>query len=115
MLLELAADLPYTPGDHVGVFACNRQELVDGVLSRLQTTTDPDQPVELQMQKENHTSNGKQHVMRKASFFIIEYSRCRIIIFMVSIILTSVTFVRNLLVPSFRHFDINVTRILKIV
>ncbi|KAJ4437856.1 hypothetical protein ANN_13795 [Periplaneta americana] len=58
MLLELACDLPYTPGDHVGVFACNRQELVDGILSRLQTTTDPDQPVELQMQKENHTSNG---------------------------------------------------------
>ncbi|XP_023704470.1 nitric oxide synthase, salivary gland isoform X3 [Cryptotermes secundus] len=58
MLLELAADLPYTPGDHVGVFACNRQELVDGVLSRLQTTTDPDEPVELQVQKETHTSNG---------------------------------------------------------
>jgi sulfite reductase alpha subunit-like flavoprotein len=78
MLLELAADLPYTPGDHVGVFACNRQELVDGILSRLQTTTDPDQPVELQMQKENHTSNGKLHVMRTTFSFIVEYSRCRI-------------------------------------
>ncbi|KDR21429.1 nitric oxide synthase, salivary gland isoform X2 [Zootermopsis nevadensis] len=58
MLLELSSDLPYTPGDHVGVFACNRKELVDGILSRLQTTTDLDQPVELQLQKENHTSNG---------------------------------------------------------
>jgi nitric-oxide synthase len=75
MLLELAADMPYTPGDHVGVFACNRQELVDGVLSRLQTTTDPDQPVELQMQKENHTSNGKLHVMRTISSYVVEYFR----------------------------------------
>jgi sulfite reductase alpha subunit-like flavoprotein len=82
MLLELAADLPYTPGDHVGVFACNRQELVDGVLSRLQTTTDPDQPVELQMQKENHTSNGKLHVMRTTSSVIVKYSRCRIMMLM---------------------------------
>jgi nitric-oxide synthase len=59
MLLELASDLPYMPGDHVGVFACNRKELVDAVLSRLQTTTDLDQTLELQIQKENHTSNGK--------------------------------------------------------
>lgn len=59
MLLELACELPYTPGDHVGVFACNRKELVEGVLSRLQTTTDLDQILELQLQKENHTSNGK--------------------------------------------------------
>lgn len=106
MLLEMAADLPYTPGDHVGVFACNRQELVDGVLSRLQTTTDPDQPVELQVQKETHTSNGKLHVIRTTSSFIIEYSRCRIMM---------LTFVKNFLAPSLKHFDIPVTRILKIV
>jgi nitric-oxide synthase len=65
MLLELSSDFPYAPGDHVGVYACNRKELVDGILSRLQTTTDPDQPVELQMQKENHTSNGKLQVVSK--------------------------------------------------
>jgi nitric-oxide synthase len=58
MLLQLACDLAYTPGDHVGVFACNRKELVDGILSRLQTTTDLDQSLELQIQKETHTSNG---------------------------------------------------------
>ncbi|KAJ9597797.1 hypothetical protein L9F63_011405 [Diploptera punctata] len=58
MLLELASDLIYTPGDHVGVFACNRQEIVEGILARLNSTTDPDTPVELQVQKENHTSNG---------------------------------------------------------
>lgn len=47
----------------MGVFACNRKELVDGILSRLQTTTDLDQPVELQLQKENHTSNGKLQIV----------------------------------------------------
>ncbi|KAK7869083.1 hypothetical protein R5R35_000802 [Gryllus longicercus] len=58
MLLELNCELVYHPGDHVGVFPCNRKEIVDGILERLQGSEDPDQPVELQVLKENHTSNG---------------------------------------------------------
>ncbi|XP_049776657.1 nitric oxide synthase, salivary gland [Schistocerca cancellata] len=58
MLLQLGCELAYQPGDHVGVFPCNRRELVDGILARLQSSFDPDQPIELQMLKETHTSNG---------------------------------------------------------
>lgn len=60
MLLELASDLAYFPGDHIGVFACNQQEIVDGVLDRLQMQSNikPDVPIEVQLQKENHTPNG---------------------------------------------------------
>jgi len=42
----------------VGVFAENRAELVDGIIGRLQPC-DPDKVVELQLEKENHTSNGE--------------------------------------------------------
>ncbi|CAH1168649.1 unnamed protein product [Phyllotreta striolata] len=58
LLLEFKSNLPYKPGDHLGVFACNRQELVDGVISRLKGTNDPDEPQEMQILQETHTSNG---------------------------------------------------------
>lgn len=58
LLLELETELTYTPGDHVGVFAANRPELVDGILKRLKGPENPDQAVELQVLKESHTSNG---------------------------------------------------------
>ena len=67
MLLELSSELVYTPGDHVGVFACNRREIVDGILARLTDTTDVDTPVELQFQKETHTSNGKEQTILQES------------------------------------------------
>ncbi|KAE8744679.1 hypothetical protein FOCC_FOCC008682 [Frankliniella occidentalis] len=41
--LELdAGDVEYQPGDHVGVFAINRTELVDGIIAHLQQPCDPD-------------------------------------------------------------------------
>lgn len=58
LLLEMETELTYTPGDHVGVFAANKSELVDGILQRLSGLEDPDKPVELQVLKESHTSNG---------------------------------------------------------
>ncbi|XP_067008227.1 nitric oxide synthase, salivary gland [Anabrus simplex] len=58
MLLQIASENAYQPGDHVGVFPCNRPEIVEGILKRLQSIDDPDKPVELQIQKENHTANG---------------------------------------------------------
>lgn len=62
LLLELGStegkDISYKPGDHLGVFACNRAELVDKILQRVQCPFDPDEPVELQLQKQAHTPNG---------------------------------------------------------
>ncbi|KAG8222258.1 hypothetical protein J437_LFUL001456 [Ladona fulva] len=58
---ELNGEKPicaYQPGDHVGVFPCNRPELVNSLLSRLQGAPDSEVPVELQVQKEKHTPNG---------------------------------------------------------
>lgn len=51
-------EIIYKPGDHLGVFACNRQELVEGILKRLDSPFEADVPIELQMQKQSHTPNG---------------------------------------------------------
>lgn len=48
----------YRPGDHVGMYATNRGEIVSGLISYLQCDQDPDEPIELQMLKEKHTSTG---------------------------------------------------------
>ncbi|XP_032680802.1 nitric oxide synthase, salivary gland [Odontomachus brunneus] len=62
LLLELddilGLDISYKPGDHLGVFACNRTELVERILQRVQSTFDVDTSIELQMQKQAHTPNG---------------------------------------------------------
>lgn len=62
LLLELddlaSMEIAYKPGDHLGVFACNKIELVDGILSRIESTMDFDMPMEVQMQKQSHTPNG---------------------------------------------------------
>lgn len=49
----------YRPGDHVGMLATNRQEIVSGIIPYLQCDQDPDEPMELQLLKEKHTSTGK--------------------------------------------------------
>lgn len=62
LLLELddiaSMEILYKPGDHLGVFACNRSEFVEEILKRIQTPFDPDVSIELQMQKQSHTPNG---------------------------------------------------------
>ncbi|KAG5898095.1 hypothetical protein JTB14_027452 [Gonioctena quinquepunctata] len=58
LLLEFEVHLPYQPGDHLGVFARNRPELVDGIMKRLKGVTDPDVPIEMQILQEKHTLNG---------------------------------------------------------
>lgn len=58
LLLELETDgISYEPGDHVGVFPCNRTELVDGIIKHL-GEGNPDKSVELQLLKEKQTSTG---------------------------------------------------------
>lgn len=49
----------YRPGDHVGMYATNREEIVSGIIPYLQCDQDPDEPMELQLLKEKHTSTGK--------------------------------------------------------
>ncbi|XP_053625509.1 nitric oxide synthase-like [Plodia interpunctella] len=51
-------DLKYEPGDHVGVMACNRKEIVDAVLKRLKDVTDCDKLVQLEVMKETLTPTG---------------------------------------------------------
>ncbi|XP_013182279.1 PREDICTED: nitric oxide synthase-like protein [Papilio xuthus] len=56
--LEPKSEIKYDPGDHVGIIACNRKELVDTLLARLKDVNDYDEPVQLQLMKETHTSSG---------------------------------------------------------
>ena len=51
----------YEPGDHLGVFACNQEFLVHGILEKLETTYPVDDPVQIQIQKEIHSPNGNLH------------------------------------------------------
>lgn len=55
----MQGEIKYDPGDHVGIMACNRIELVDSLLSRIKDIDDYDEPVQLQLMKETHTSAGK--------------------------------------------------------
>ncbi|XP_058799933.1 nitric oxide synthase, salivary gland-like [Phymastichus coffea] len=62
LLLELQnffpSDIEYEPGDHLGVFPCNKTFLVDGILAKLDSNFDSDMIIELQLQKQVHTPNG---------------------------------------------------------
>ncbi|CAB3251854.1 unnamed protein product [Arctia plantaginis] len=56
--LEPKEEIKYDPGDHVGIIACNRKELVDSILSRVKDVDNFDEPLQLQFMKETHTSSG---------------------------------------------------------
>jgi len=52
--------LTYNAGDHVGVMADNREELVDGILKRLANKPGrDDEPIQLELLEEKHTPMGK--------------------------------------------------------
>lgn len=61
-LKNFSEDLKYEPGDHLGVFACNRDSLVDGILKQVSSPFNADVPIELQIQKQVHTPNGKTKI-----------------------------------------------------
>lgn len=51
--------LPYSAGDHIGILASNRAELVEGILKRLVNKPKiSDQPVQLERLVEKHTPMG---------------------------------------------------------
>ncbi|CAH2074437.1 unnamed protein product, partial [Iphiclides podalirius] len=56
--MEPKSEIKYDPGDHVGIIACNRKELVESLLARLKDVSDYNEPVQLQLMKETHTSSG---------------------------------------------------------
>ncbi|KAI8435227.1 hypothetical protein MSG28_003583 [Choristoneura fumiferana] len=56
--MEPKDEIKYDPGDHVGIIACNRKELVDVLLARLKDVSEYDEPLQLQLMKETHTSSG---------------------------------------------------------
>lgn len=60
ILVEIAVnDVHYQPGDHVGIFPANRNEIVDGILERLSGIDNFDEVIQLQLLKENHSTNGR--------------------------------------------------------
>nr|XP_026494938.1 nitric oxide synthase isoform X1 [Vanessa tameamea] len=56
--MESEDELKYEPGDHVGIMACNRTEIVDAVLERLKGVDNYDKAVQLQVMKETLTPTG---------------------------------------------------------
>lgn len=56
-------EIKYDPGDHVGIVACNRKELVDSILSRVKDVDNFDEPLQVQLMKETHTSSGENAFM----------------------------------------------------
>lgn len=60
ILVEMTVnDVHYQPGDHVGIFPANRKDIVDGILKRLNGVDNFDEVLQLQLLKENHSTNGK--------------------------------------------------------
>lgn len=65
--------MEYEPGDHVGIFPANCQEIVDGILKRLTGVENHDEIVQLQILKENHSTNGKYLVCRLIGEILCKY------------------------------------------
>lgn len=57
-------ELKYDPGDHVGVMACNRKEIVDSVLKRVKDVDDCKKSVQLQVMKDTLTPTGKSIIIK---------------------------------------------------
>ncbi|CAB0041369.1 unnamed protein product [Trichogramma brassicae] len=49
-------------GDHLGVFPCNNENMVDNILRRLENSFDFDTPIDLQIQKQVHTPNVDEYI-----------------------------------------------------
>ncbi len=56
---EYSGELQYKPGDHIGIFAKNRKELVDVILTRVTNSPPSDQLIQIEKLKEKTTVFGK--------------------------------------------------------
>lgn len=54
-----ADEVDFQPGDHIGIFAENRREIVDTILDQITGVEDNNEILQLQILKEKHTSTGK--------------------------------------------------------
>ena len=59
MMGEYAGELQYKPGDHIGIFANNRKELVDTILKRVTNSPPSDQLIQIEKLKEKTSIFGK--------------------------------------------------------
>ncbi|CAH1801570.1 unnamed protein product [Owenia fusiformis] len=50
-------ELGYQPGDHVGIFAANRDEYVNFIITRLQNAPPPDELIQLEIRKSSGNTN----------------------------------------------------------
>lgn len=57
--LGSSSELQYKPGDHLGLLASNRAELVNAVLSKVTNAPPPDQLIKVEILKEKTTPFGK--------------------------------------------------------
>ena len=51
--------MQYKPGDHIGILASNRKELVDNILAKVTNAPPPDQLVKIEILKEKPNLFGK--------------------------------------------------------
>ncbi|CAH3893206.1 unnamed protein product [Pieris brassicae] len=56
--MKVDVELKYEPGDHIGIMACNREEIVNTILLRLKESDAFEKPLQLQVMKETLTPMG---------------------------------------------------------
>lgn len=59
-----SSEMQYKPGDHVGILASNRVELVNAVLAKVTNAPPPDQLIKVEILKEKTTTFGKKITSR---------------------------------------------------
>jgi nitric-oxide synthase, brain len=62
---EYSSDFEYSPGDHIGIFAANRKELIDKILVRLVDIPETDFPLKIEVLREKNTVFGKKNLKTK--------------------------------------------------
>ena len=60
---EYSGELEYKPGDHIGIFAKNRKELVDAILGRVTNSPPLDQLIQIEKLKEKTSVFGKSKII----------------------------------------------------
>jgi len=59
---EYSGELQYKPGDHIGILAKNRKELVEAVLARVTNSPPVDQLVQIEKLKEKTSVFGNHYI-----------------------------------------------------